>query len=92
MKIALEDMGTIDIQDQKIVRFIQNKSIDEIKTLFLQFFTKQIETTQKQPNHKWAEFGEMMHGRISEETADTLLASSREFRDGFDFRELDSTR
>ena len=89
MKIALENMGTIDIQNQEIVKFIQNKSIDEMRALFLQFFAKQIETTQKQPKHKWAEFGEKMYGRISEETADRLMAGSREFRDGFDFRGLE---
>jgi len=41
MPIAL-DMGVINIQNQDIAKFIQNKSIDEIKILFLNFLTKEI--------------------------------------------------
>jgi len=40
MQIAL-NIGTIDIEDQNIVKFIQNKSIEEIKALFLNFLTKE---------------------------------------------------
>ena len=36
MQLAL-DIGTINIQNQEIARFIQNKSIEEIKSLFIDF-------------------------------------------------------
>ena len=41
MPIAL-DMGVINIQNQEVANFIQTKSIDEIKLLFLNFLTKEI--------------------------------------------------
>jgi len=91
MQMAL-NIGTINIQDQKIANFIQNKSIDEIKALFLNFLTKEVEATPKKPQHKWAEFGNKMSGLISEETANELLASSKEFRQGFAFRDLDNVK
>ena len=91
MQVAL-NIGIINIQNQEIAKFIQNKSIDELKSLFLNFLTKQIETTPKKPQHKWAEFGDKMSGLINQETADELIASSREFREGFSFRDLDSTK
>ncbi len=86
MQIALN----INIQDQKIANFIQNKSLDEIKTLFLNFLTKEVNTLPQKPKHKWAEFGNKMNGLISEETADELLASSKEFRQDFSFRDVNS--
>ena len=91
MQIAL-NIDTAHIQNQEVLKFIQNKSIDELKSLFLQFLAKQTETTPKKTKHKWAEFGEKMNGRISEETANELIASSREFREGFSFRDLESTK
>jgi len=86
MQLAL-DIGTINIQNQEIVKFIQNKSIEEIKALFLNLLTKEVETIQKKP-HKWAEFGEKMNGLISTETSKELKASSKEFREDFTFRDL----
>jgi len=86
MQLAL-DLGTINIQNQEIVKFIQNKSIEEIKALFLNLLTKEVETIQKKP-HTWAEFGEKMSGLISTETSKKLKASSKEFREDFTFRDL----
>ena len=34
MQVAL-NLGTININDQEVAKFIQNKSIEEIKALFL---------------------------------------------------------
>ena len=36
MQIAL-NLGTININDKEVARFIQNKNIDEIKELFVNF-------------------------------------------------------
>jgi hypothetical protein len=36
------NLGTIDINDQEIARFIQTQNIDEIKALFVRFLKNQI--------------------------------------------------
>ena len=43
MQVAL-NLGTININDQEVARFIQNKNIDEIKVLFVNFLKNQIIT------------------------------------------------
>lgn len=88
MQMSL-DIGTIDIQNSDVAKFIQNKSVEEIKALFLNLLTKEANTVQQKPQHKWAEFGDKMSGLISEKTAQELKASSKEFREGFAFRDLD---
>jgi hypothetical protein len=45
MQVAL-NLGTISINDQEVARFIQNKNIDEIKALFVNFLKNQITTHQ----------------------------------------------
>lgn len=45
MKIAL-NLGTINIHDQEVAKFIQNKNVEEIKALFLNFLKNQISTHQ----------------------------------------------
>ena len=45
MQVAL-NLGTININDQEVARFIQNKNIDEIKALFVNFLKNQITTHQ----------------------------------------------
>ncbi len=43
MQVAL-NLGTIDINDQEVAQFIQNKNVDEIKALFVNFLKKQTTT------------------------------------------------
>ncbi len=90
MQIAL-DMGTINIDNKEVANFIQNKSADELKILFINFLTMQLENSPPKPKHKWAEFGIKMSGLINEKTADELISSSREFRENFEFRDLNTT-
>jgi len=45
MQVTL-NLGTININDQEVARFIQNKNIDEIKALFVNFLKNQITTHQ----------------------------------------------
>ena len=45
MQVAL-NLGTININDQEVARFIQNKNVDEIKALFVNFLKNQITTHQ----------------------------------------------
>ena len=40
------NLGTIQINDQEVARFIRNKNIDEIKTLFVNFLKNQITSQQ----------------------------------------------
>ncbi len=87
------DLNPVDIQNEEIVKLVQSRKIDELKSLFVQFLSaRQKEMTPKQPKPRWAEFGEKMIGRITEETADEMRAGSREFREGFDFRDLNRTK
>jgi len=41
MQVSL-NLGTININDQEVARFIQNKNVDEIKALFVNFLKNQI--------------------------------------------------
>jgi len=81
-------IGTIDIQNRDIAHFVQNKSIEEIRELFVKFLKKQTEVSEDRSGNKWEEFGNKMRGRITEETADSLKKSSREFREGFILRDV----
>jgi len=45
MQVSL-NLGTININDQEVARFIQNKNVDEIKALFVKFLKNQITTQQ----------------------------------------------
>jgi len=45
MQVAI-NLGTININDQEVARFIQNKNVDEIKALFVNFLKNQITTHQ----------------------------------------------
>ena len=81
-------IGTIDIQNRDIAHFVQNKSIEEIRELFVNFLKKQTEISEDRSGNRWEEFGNKMRGRITEETADSLKKSSREFREGFILRDV----
>ena len=91
MRVVL-DMGTVNIENQEVANFIQNKNIDELKILFVNFIIKQLESGQGKPKNKWAEFGMKMSGLINEKTSEDLISSSREFRENFEFRDLNSTK
>jgi hypothetical protein len=51
MQVAL-DIGTINIQNQEVAKFIQNKSIDEIKNMFTDFLNNQVKIISKKPIRK----------------------------------------
>ena len=91
MKVVL-DMGTINIDNKEVVSFIQNKNVDELKILFVKFIAKQLESSHGKSKNKWAEFGMKMSGLVNEKTADELVNSGREFRENFEFRDLDSIK
>ncbi len=82
MAFAL-DIGTIDIKDPKLVSFIKHRNSDEIKALFVNFLKQEAKTNHQKEQHKWAEFGEKMHGLIDNETANSLQKSANEFRRNF---------
>jgi hypothetical protein len=43
------DMGTINIYNKEVANFIENRTIDELKSLFIDFLTKEVEVRL---NHK----------------------------------------
>ena len=51
MQLAL-NIGTINIQNQEVAKFIQNKSIDEIKSMITDFLNNQVKIISKKPIQK----------------------------------------
>ena len=90
MQLAL-DIGTINIQNQEVAKFIQNKSIDEIKSMITDFLNNQVKVVSKKPTTKkgkWAKGAQEMRGTMSHSTVDYLKECSQEVRSGFEFRDL----
>ena len=90
MQLAL-DIGTINIQNQEVAKFIQNKSIDEIKSMITDFLNNQVETISNKPirkKGKWARVADEMRGTMSPSTVDYLNECSHEVRSGFELRDL----
>ena len=46
MQVAL-NLGTININDQEVAKFIQNKSIDEIKSMIIELLKSQNKSSSK---------------------------------------------
>jgi hypothetical protein len=88
MQVAL-NLGTININDQEVAKFIQNKSIDEIKSMIIELLKSQIKTNHPQkPKGKWDAFADRMSGLTTPEITEHIQKTSLEMRDGFEFREL----
>ena len=82
MQLAL-DIGTINIKNQEIARFIQNKSIEEIKSLFIDFLKKEFIKTETKEKSKWGEFATKMRGSFTPEMVEHLKKAREEARDNF---------
>ena len=91
MQLSL-DIGTINIQNQEVAKFIQNKSIDEIKSMITDFLNNQVNTSEKttKPKGKWGAFADRMSGLTTPEITENIQKTSLEMRDGFEFREVNS--
>ena len=90
MQLAL-DIGTINIQNQEVAKFIQNKSIDEIKNMITDFLNNQVKIISKKPirkKGKWAKVADEMRGTMSPNTIEYLKECSQEVRSGFELRDL----
>ena len=90
MQLAL-DIGTINIQNQEVAKFIQNKSIDKIKSMITDFLNTQVNIiSNKTPRKKgkWVKVADEMRGTISDSTVDYLKECSQEIRSGFELKEL----
>jgi len=90
MQLAL-DIGTINIQNQEVAKFIQNKSIDEIKSMITDFLNNQVQdisTTPTRKKGKWAKVADEMRGTMSPSTIEYLKECSQEVRNGFELRDL----
>ena len=88
MRISL-DVGTIDITNKEVAKFIQNRSIDEIKKMFTDFLNSQVKNSQNsnKTKGKWAKVADEMKGTISKDTAEYLKNCSLEIRNGFELRD-----
>ena len=86
MQLSLE-IGTIDIRDREVVSFIQNKSVDEIKDLIIEFFRNQAYKPTLQKG-KWGAFADRMSGLTTPEITAHIQKISQDFRDGFEIRDL----
>ncbi len=88
MQIAL-DIGTIDIQNKEVAKFIQNKSMDELKKMFTDFLNTQVTASQKTTSSKgkWGAFADRMSGLTTSEITEHIQKTSLEMRDGFQLRD-----
>jgi hypothetical protein len=90
MQLAL-DIGTINIKNQEVAKFIQNKSIDEIKNMITDFLNNQVKIISNTPTRKkgkWAKVADEMRGTMSPSTVEYLKECSQEVRSGFELRDL----
>ena len=86
MQVAL-NLGTININDQEVAKFIQNKSIDEIKSMIVELLKSQIKTdTPQKPKGKWGAFADRMSGLTTPEITEHIQQTSQEMKGGFKFR------
>ena len=88
MQVAL-NLGTINITNQEVAKFIQNRSIDEIKSMITDFLTNQanlISTKPTEKKGKWAKVADEMRGTMSTDTVEYLKSCSQEIRSGFELK------
>jgi len=89
MQVAL-NLGTINITNQEVVKFIQNRSIDEIKNMITDFLNNQVNIISNKPTQKkgkWAKVADEMRGTMSSDTVEYLKTCSQEIRSGFELRD-----
>ncbi len=90
MQLSL-DVGTINIQNQEAANFIENKSIDEVKSMITDFLNNQVKTISPKPSikkGKWAKVADEMRGTMRSSTVKYLNECSQEVRSGFELRDL----
>ena len=90
MQVSL-NLGTININDQEVAKFIQDRSIDEIKSMITDFLNNQANLISNKPTKKkgkWAKVADEMRGTMSSDTVEYLKTCSQEIRSGFEFRDL----
>ena len=89
MQVAL-NLGTINITNQEVVKFIQNGSIDELKSIITNFLNNQVNLVSNKPTKKkgkWAKVADEMRGTMSSDTVEYLKNCSQEVRSGFELRD-----
>ncbi|MBU1668933.1 hypothetical protein KKC13_10990 [bacterium] len=92
MQVSL-NLGTIDINDKEVANFIQNRSVDEIKSMLVDFLKNQVQVNTSQnltkPKGKWGAFADRMSGLTTPEITEHIQKTSLEMRDGFEFRDIE---
>jgi len=91
MQLSL-NLGTININDKEVADFIQNRSVDEIKSMIVEFLKHQVKDNTPQqtikPKGKWGAFADRMSGLTTPKITEHIQKTSLEMRDNFEFREL----
>ena len=83
MQVAL-NLGTINITNQEVVKFIQNGSIDEIKSMITDFLNNQVNLVSNKPTKpkgKWGAFADRMSGLTTPEITEHIQKTSLDMRD-----------
>ena len=89
MQVAL-NLGTINITNQEVAKFIQNGRIDEIKSMITDFLNNQVNLVSNKATKKkgkWAKVSDEMRGTMSSDTVEYLKNCSQEIRSGFELRD-----
>jgi len=66
MQLAL-NLGTINITNQEVAKFIQNRSIDEIKSMITDFLTNQANLISNKPTQKKGKWAKVADERYNEQ-------------------------
>ncbi len=92
MQVSL-NLGTVNITNQEVVKFIQNGSIDELKSIITDFLNNQVNLVSNKPTKpkgKWGAFADRMSGLTTPEITEHIQKTSLDMRNGFEFRELNN--
>ena len=88
MQVSL-NLGTVNIDDQELAKFIKNKNSDELKNIIINLLKKQIKAdVPKNKKGKWGKFADRMSGLTTPEITETIQKASKETRNGFELREV----
>ncbi len=90
MELSL-DIGTINIQNQEVAKFIENKSIEELRNMITDFLNNQVKIISNNPTTKkgkWAKVADEIRDTMSYSTVNYLKECSQEVRSGFELRDF----
>ena len=88
MQVSL-NLGTVNIDDQELAKFVKDKNSDELKNIIINLLKKQIKAyVPKNKKGKWGKFADRMSRLTTPEITETIQKASKETRNGFELREV----